>query len=64
MLHDGERRDMFVEELGHVRKTGAKPLNEAATKIYRNNMVSQGARPEDLPTIVGDAVLFHRIVWT
>ena len=63
VLHGGERRDMFVNEIGHVRKGGPLPLNEAATEIYCANSVSQGFSLETLPTIVGDAVLFHRRVW-
>ena len=63
VLHDGERKDMFVDELGHVRKGGPKPLNEAATEIYHAVIVAYGWNPETLPTIVGDAVLFHRRVW-
>lgn len=62
VLHNEHRKDMFVDEIGHIRKE-PKPYNEAATEIYRAHSVSQGAVAEDLPTIVGDVVLFHRLVW-
>ena len=66
VLHDGERADMFVDELGHMRKSGPKPRNEKGTTIYRNNWLTRHpeAEPESLPHIVGDVVLFHRVVWT
>jgi hypothetical protein len=56
-------RDMFVDELGHVR-TVAKARNHAATAIYRGNWLrAEGGDPEDLPWIAGDAVVFDRIIW-
>jgi hypothetical protein len=60
---DGEYRDMFVDEIGHAKDL---PLNEAATVIYRNNVLVHEPgkyRPEELPYIVGDAILFGRKVW-
>jgi hypothetical protein len=59
-----DRRDMFVDEIGHVRKD-PRPRNEAATRIYRANWLRAhpGTDPETLPSIAGTAVLFHRIVW-
>lgn len=60
-----DRRDMFVDELGHVRASGPKPRNEAATAIYRANWMRAhpGQDPETLPFIAGTAVLFDRIIW-
>lgn len=67
VLHDGERRDMFVSELGAVALTtrGPLPRNEAATAIYRNNTLTRYPEtdPEDIPAIYGTAILFDRIVW-
>lgn len=62
VLVDGEIRDMFVDELGHMRKE-RKPRNAAATRFYRAAMVMRGAAPKSLPHIVGDVVLFDRRVW-
>lgn len=60
-----DRRDMFVDEMGHVRKTGPRPRNEAATRIYRANWMRAhpDQEPESLPFIAGTAVLFERIIW-
>lgn len=68
VLHEGWGRDMFVSEYGRVALTWREPLpvNEAATRIYRNNRLTQhpDTDPETLPTIAGTAVLFtNRIVW-
>lgn len=67
VLHDGQPADMFVSEVGHVELTTRPPLpiNDAATKIYRHNWLTQhpDADPDDLPAIAGTAVLFHRRVW-
>ena len=62
VLHDGERADMFVDEMSAVK---GLPRNEAATAIYRNNWLTQhpGEDPESLPAIYGPAVLFSRRVW-
>jgi hypothetical protein len=59
-----DRRDLFIDEMGHVRET-PKPRNEAATRIYRANWLRAhpDCEPEELPFIAGDAVLFERIVW-
>lgn len=58
-------RDMFVDEMGHVRKTGPGIRNETATRIYRNNWLR--ANPKDVPEsihwIAGTAILFDRIIW-
>jgi len=68
VLHDGKRRDMFVSEYGHMRLTTREPLpiNDRATAVYRNNWMTQhpDQDPETLPGIAGNAILFHRIVWT
>lgn len=64
VLHDDKRRDMFVNEQGHILK---EPLqrNDKATEIYRAATLrrSPNTKPESLPHIVGTAVLFHRLVW-
>jgi len=62
VLHEGERRDMFVDENG-IEK--GLPLNPEATAIYRNNTMTQYPEtdPEKLPAIYGPAVLFDRRVW-
>lgn len=62
VLHEDERRDMFVDENGVLKEL---PRNEAATAIYRNNWLTQhpDAAPEDLSAIYGTAVLFSRRVW-
>jgi hypothetical protein len=57
-------RDMFVDELGHVRVGGPKQRNHAATAIYRANWLrAKGGNPEELHWIAGTAVMFDRIVW-
>jgi hypothetical protein len=60
-----DRRDMFVDELGHIGKPEPKPRNERATAIYRAAWVhaNPADNPEELPWIAGTAVLFDRIVW-
>lgn len=68
VLHEGDLRDMFVSEIGHLTLTtrGPLPINAAATIIYRRNWMSQYplSDPDILPTIVGTAVLFtNRLVW-
>lgn len=67
VLHDGERTDMFVSELGSLALTTRPPLprNEAATAIYRNNWLTRnpGTDPESMPAIYGTAILFDRRVW-
>lgn len=62
VLHDGERRDMFVDEFGAIRRL---PRNEAATAIYRNATLTRepGTDPETIPAIYGPAILFARRVW-
>lgn len=60
--------DMFVDENGHL-KLPPLPRNEAATIIYRRatmlgrTSAPKPADPEQLPFIVGVAVLFDRRVW-
>lgn len=57
--------DMFVNELGHL-SSPPPPRNEAATLIYRRNTLFHEPgkhHPEDMPDIVGPAVLFEREVW-
>ncbi len=61
VLHNDEPHDMFIDETGQLK---GLPLNVAATAIYRNYSIKKrGADAEDLPTIVGAAVLFHRRIW-
>lgn len=62
VLHEGERRDMFVDDIGLLK---ALPLNPEATAIYRNNTLTNypDTKPESLPAIYGPAVLFDRRVW-
>ncbi len=64
VLHNGQRADMFVDELGH-RKAPPLPRNEAATAIYRAATLRRAPKthPESLPCIVGTAILFDRVVW-
>lgn len=58
---DFKPADMFVNEIGHQLGLA---YNEAATLIYqRNAILNQGATAEELPTIVGPAVLFQKRVW-
>ncbi len=67
MLHEGQRRDMFVSEYGRLQMPGRGPLprNERATAIYRTLALVQAPAtdPERLPWIAGPAVLFERRVW-
>lgn len=62
VLHEGDRRDMFVDECGAIN---GLPRNDAATAIYRNNWLTQhpSTNPEDMPAIYGTAILFSRRVW-
>lgn len=62
VLYDGERADMFVDEMGAMKPL---PVNERATVIYRTNWLTQHpkADPDSLPAIHGTAILFHRRVW-
>jgi hypothetical protein len=57
-----KRADMFVDERGHHK---GLEHNEAATSIYRRASLMRDSKQiaEDLPHIVGPAVLFDRIVW-
>lgn len=65
--HQGSYVSMFVDDSGTLKKL---PVNEAATKIYHANMVSDATRrgyeepnTSDWPKIHGPAVLFDRNVW-
>ena len=62
VLHDGKRRDMFVDDKGRMK---GLPRNDRATAIYRTNWLTQHPEvdPETLPFIAGPAVLFMRRVW-
>lgn len=62
VLHEGERRDMFVDDHGSIK---GLPRNEAATEIYRANSMARDPKldPETLPAIYGPAVLFGRRIW-
>lgn len=56
--------DMFVNELGHIMRPPL-PLNSVATAIYQHNVRyhEPNTPHDDMPTIVGPAVLFEEIVW-
>ena len=59
----GEYTDMFVDELGHSE---GLPFNEMATAIYRANALAHEQptpKPEELPWIAGNAIVFHERVW-
>ena len=62
VLWDGRRCDMFVDEMGALKKL---KRNDYATTIYRNNWLTQhpGTDPESMPAIYGTAILFADIVW-
>lgn len=63
VLHEGERRDLFVDDAGERKNL---PRNEEATTIYRHNWITQHPKvdPETMPYIYGDAVFFpHRRIW-
>lgn len=62
VLHDGKRRDMFVDDEGQLK---GLPRNDRATAIYRTNWLTRnpGTDPESMPCIAGTAVLFTRRVW-
>ncbi len=62
VLHEGERRDMFVDEMGSVN---GLPVNALATPIYRNNWLTRhpNVQPDSMPAIHGTAILFARRVW-
>lgn len=62
VLHDGQRRDMFVDEEGRIK---GMTRNERATAIYRTAWLSRnpGKSADDLPFIAGPAVLFTKRVW-
>jgi hypothetical protein len=63
VLHNGGRRDMFVDENGHAKNL---PFNEKATAIYRHNWLTQRPKtdPASLAWIVGTAILFpDQIIW-
>lgn len=67
VLHNGERRDMFVDELGALPMLTRPPLpvNEPATAIYHAASLERepGADTSRWPKIHGTAVVFDRIVW-
>lgn len=68
VLYNGERRDMFVSELGNVVLTtrGPLPVNTVATTIYRANWLNRHPEtdPDSMSAIHGVAVLFtDREVW-
>jgi hypothetical protein len=62
VFHDGAYTDMFVDDESIGK---GLPVNEAATAIYRCNVLTHDkrAKAEDLPKIYGPAVLFSREVW-
>lgn len=62
VLHNGQRLDMFVDEMGAMKPL---PRNEVATTIYRTaSRVRYPSKPAEMfPAIYGPAVLFLRRVW-
>lgn len=61
VLWNDKPLDMFVDENGQLN---GLQHNAKATEIYRNNAVKRMLKKvEDLPDIVGIAVLFDRRVW-
>ncbi len=62
VLHEGERRDMFVDDEGQAKNLDR---NEKATTVYRHNWLTAHpeTEPETVPYIYGDAVLFGRRIW-
>jgi len=62
VLDDGERNDMFVDDMGQLKRL---PRNEAATAIYRASHLSRHPEtdPETMSYIYGVAVMFDRRVW-
>lgn len=61
VLYDGKPADMFVDSDGQMR---GLDRNVVATQIYRSYTLSkQFIDPEELPDVVGPAVLFDRRVW-
>lgn len=60
VLYKDARADMFVNENGHAK---GLERNERATAIYRAASVRRGMKSEELPFIVGVAVVFDRVVW-
>ena len=59
--------DMFVSEFGALRwkDRNRLPENAAASEHYHRATLTRApnARPGDLPTIHGIAIVFHRKVW-
>lgn len=62
MLPDGNRSDMFVDENFLAR---GLPRNPEATEHYRRATMTREPKtnPEDLPPILGPAIVFHRRIW-
>lgn len=62
VLHNEVRADMFVDDVGQLK---GLPVNKRATDIYRLNWMRQhpGINADSLPSIVGTAILFDRIIW-
>jgi len=61
--YEGQRRDMFVDEIGQMKNL---PVNGTATAIYRSWWLRTHPTDtaENLPDVVGPAILFlDRIVW-
>lgn len=62
VLHEGQRRDMIVDEEGRLK---GMLRNERATAIYRTAWMlrNPGKDADELPHIAGPAVLFTRRCW-
>ena len=63
VLHNGERADLFVDDVGLIKGLFRNP---EASEIYQAAAIAR--RPDadrsTLPSIYGTAILFARIVWT
>jgi hypothetical protein len=63
VLVDGERRDMFIDDLAIPK---GLPRNKRATAIYHREAYTSkhpDADPESLCYIAGPVVLFDELVW-
>lgn len=57
----GDVLDLFVDEIGHLRSP-PEGVNTVASRLY-HNIARRNGFANGLPSIVGNAVLFHRRIW-
>lgn len=57
---DDKLTDMFVDEMGHIRKN-RPPLNALASRYYNALAIRNGG--DGLYEILGDAIVFDEPVW-